>query len=278
VNQHASNDTSITLPNEVNDGLTYSSYLQLRQLLRLQVPRSEPPEHDEMLFIIIHQTYELWFKLLLHELEKIKRDFSSNNLYGAIHTFHRCRTIMKTLVGQLDILETMTPMSFTSFRDRLERASGFQSTQFRELEFMLGYKRANVLKYLPPDSEASAAVERRLHERSVIDHFYDFLASQGVRLDSAAASRDWTAPAEPHPDVQAGLLRLYSSRPDLVILFELMTDFDEGFQEWRYRHVKVVERTIGSKSGTGGSPGVEFLKKSLFQPVFADLWAIRHKM
>src|SRR5438552_5500437 len=120
--------------------LTYASYLDLEKLLALQKPRSSPPEHDETLFIIIHQTYELWFKLLLHEFEKIKRDFSAGELYGAIHTFKRCRTIMKTLVGQLDILETMTPMSFTSFRDRLETASGFQSSQFRELEFVLGYK------------------------------------------------------------------------------------------------------------------------------------------
>src|SRR6185295_12119455 len=132
-------------------GLIYSTYLKLPDLLQLQQPRSSPPEHDEMLFIIIHQTYELWFKLLLHELEKVKGGFSTNDLYGAIHTIHRCRTIMKTLVGQLDILETMTPMSFTSFRDRLETSSGFQSYQFRELEFVLGYKRPNVLHYYPPD-------------------------------------------------------------------------------------------------------------------------------
>src|SRR5690349_9541824 len=121
--------------------LTYKSYLQLDKMLELQTPQSKPPEHDEMLFIVIHQVYELWFKLLLHELGKIKRDFSANDLFGAIHTWKRARTVLKTLVGQLDILETMTPMSFTSFRDRLQDASGFQSRQFRELEFALGYKR-----------------------------------------------------------------------------------------------------------------------------------------
>jgi tryptophan 2,3-dioxygenase len=258
--------------------LTYSSYLCLPELLTLQQPQSTPPEHDEMLFIVIHQTYELWFRLMLHELEKVKRDFSSGDLYGAIHTIHRCRTIMKTLVGQLDILETMTPMSFTSFRDRLDTASGFQSTQFRELEFTLGYKRKNVLKYLPAGGEVHAAVERRLHERSVVDHFYDFLEKQGSTIPAELRDRDVTEPAVANEHVQQGLLLLYKSRPDLVILFEVMTDFDEGFQEWRYRHVKLVERTIGSKTGTGGSPGVEFLKKSLFMPVFADLWAIRHKL
>src|SRR5260370_39274864 len=127
--------------------LTYSTYLKLDELLRLQVPRSDPPEHDEMLFIIAHQAYELWFKLQLHELEKIRSDFVANNLYGAIATFKRCRTIMKVMVEQVDILETLTPMSFNSFRDRLATASGFQSSQFREFEFMLGYKRADVLRY-----------------------------------------------------------------------------------------------------------------------------------
>ena len=258
--------------------LTYSGYLHVPQLLSLQQPRSQPAEHDEMLFIVIHQTYELWFKLMLHEIEKIKQDFSGGDLYGAIHTFHRCRTIMKTLVAQVDILETMTPMSFTSFRDRLERASGFQSTQFRELEFVLGYKRSSVIKFLPPDAEMSEAVNRRLRERSIVDHFYDFLAHHGVAIPPELRQRAVTEPAVADEHVQEGLLRLYETRPDLVILFEGMTDFDEGFQEWRYRHVKLVERTIGSKHGTGGSPGVEFLKKSLFQPVFADLWAIRHRM
>src|SRR5688572_31601577 len=119
-------------PAKSEEPLNYAAYLALPQLLGLQQPRSSPAEHDETLFIIIHQTYELWFKLLLHELDKIKRNFTGNDLYGAIHTFHRCRTIMKTLVGQLDILETMTPMSFASFRDRLETSSGFQSHQYRE--------------------------------------------------------------------------------------------------------------------------------------------------
>src|SRR5262245_21306406 len=129
--------------------LTYSSYLQLPELLELQQPRSIPPEHDEMLFIVIHQVFELWFKLLLHETGKVERDFSGNDLYGAIATWKRLRTILKTLVGQLDILETMTPMSFASFRDRLDTASGFQSFQFREIEFAFGYKRAQVTGSMP---------------------------------------------------------------------------------------------------------------------------------
>jgi len=257
--------------------LTYAEYLQIDRLLALQQPKSEPPEHDETLFIVIHQVYELWFKLLLHEIEKIKTDFSSNNLFGAIHTLKRVRTVMKTLVGQLDILETMTPMSFTSFRNRLEDASGFQSAQFRELEFVLGYKRPETLKYQP----GTATVEhlkKRLNERSLMDHFYDFLSLQGAAVPDSARHRLPEVGTQPDERVQEILFELYTTKPSLAILFELMTDFDEGLQEWRYRHIKLVERTIGAKRGTGGSPGVEFLKQSLFKPIFPDLWAIRHRL
>jgi tryptophan 2,3-dioxygenase len=258
--------------------LTYTEYLKINQLLALQEVKSDPPEHDEMLFIIIHQTYELWFKLLLHEFEKICRDFSDNDLYGAIATFQRARTVMKTLVTQLDILETMTPMSFTAFRGRLETSSGFQSAQFREFEFILGHKRPEVIKYCRATPDVCARLERRLRERSVVDRFYDFLAKRGIEIPVELRANDPTLATTPNAQVQEGLFRLYKTRPDLAILFELMTDFDEGQQEWRYRHVKLVERTIGNKHGTGGSLGVEFLKKSLFQPVFPDLWAIRHRL
>jgi len=258
--------------------LTYWNYLNLSTLLDLQKVQSDPPEHDETLFIVIHQVYELWFKLVLHEFEKIKRDFAENNLFGAIATFKRARTIMKTLVGQLDILETMTPMSFTSFRDRLDTASGFQSAQFRELEYVLGYKRPEMLQYQDPTTPQYVRLEQRLRERSVVDYFYEFLAHRGVAIPTEVRTQEVTQAARPNVDVQDGLYRLYRTQPDLAILFELMTDFDEGWQEWRYRHVKVVERTIGSKKGTGGTLGVEFLKKSLFQPLFADLWAIRHRL
>jgi len=258
--------------------LTYSSYLHLEELLKLQVPRSRPPEHDEMIFIVVHQAYELWFKLQLHEIEKIKREFRDNDTYGAISTFKRCRTIMKVMVEQIDIIETLTPTSFNSFRDRLETASGFQSYQFREFEFALGYKRSELMQFLPPDSPGRKALERRLNEPSVVDVFYTFLAHHGVTIPDELRMRDVTLPSVANDVVEEGILRLYTSQPDLEILFELMTDFDEGIQEWRYRHIKLVERSIGSKRGTGGSLGVEFLKKSLFLPVFPDLWAIRHKL
>jgi tryptophan 2,3-dioxygenase len=258
--------------------LTYATYLHLDQLLSLQQPRSRPEEHDEMLFIVSHQAYELWFKLQLHELEKVRTDFVQNHLYGAIASFKRVRTIMKVMVEQVDILETLTPMSFRSFRDRLEDASGLQSAQFREFEFVLGNKRPEVMRLQQPDSPAHQRLVQRLHERSVVDCFYDFLELRGVIIPAELRGRDVTLPTVANALVEDGILRLYRSQPDLEILFELMTDFDEGFQEWRYRHIKLVERTIGSKRGTGGSQGVEFLKQTLFHPVFPDLWAIRHKL
>jgi tryptophan 2,3-dioxygenase len=227
--------------------LNYSSYLKLSQLLELQEPKSDPAEHDEMLFIVIHQVYELWFKLSLHELDKFNSDLSSGRLFDGMATLKRLRMVLKTLVGQLDILETMTPMSFTAFRDRLEQASGFQSAQFREFEF------------------------------PVVDHLYDFLELNGIAVPHALRRVDPPHCTEASPELQRDLLDLYRRRPEVAALFESMLDIDEGLQEWRYRHVKLVERTIGSKRGTGGSLGVEFLKRSLFQPIFPDLWAIRHE-
>jgi tryptophan 2,3-dioxygenase len=257
--------------------LTYADYLMLPQLLEMQRPRSEPAEHDEMLFIVIHQVYELWFRLVLHETGKLNRDLSSNDLYGAIATLKRIRTVWKTAVQQLDILETMTPLSFASFRDRLDTASGFQSTQFREIEFAWGYKRPELARpgATAPDVERLKA---RLLDRSVMDHLYDFLEQRGVRIPDEVRRKDVTAPTQPSRELQDELLRVYQAQPELVILFELLMDFDEGFQEWRYRHVKLVERTIGAKHGTGGSAGVEFLKRTLFQPLFPDLWAVRYRM
>ena len=258
--------------------LTYARYLKLDALLALQQPASDPPEHDETLFIVIHQVYELWFRLLIHEFEKVRRDFTAGELFGAIATWKRVRMVLKTLVAQIDVLETMTPMSFLTFRDRLEAASGFQSVQFRELEFMLGNKRPEMIERLPKGDPARDLLERRLRERSVTDHFYDFLASVGIEVPEALRRRDVRQPNEPDAEIQEALIRLYRERPDVAGLLELMTDFDEGLQEWRYRHVMMVQRTIGNKMGTGGSLGAEYLKSTLFKPVFPDLWLIRNRL
>ena len=257
--------------------LTYTSYLELDRLLDLQHARSDPPEHDEMLFIVIHQVYELWFKLLLHEMDRAKGELSRGETWEAAGVFKRVRMVLKTLVGQVDILETMTPMSFASFRNRLESASGFQSVQFRELEFMLGHKRPEMMVHVPEGSRARKLLERRLHERSIVDHLYDYLARRGAEIPEELRAKPVEAPTIPSPQLQDALVRIYLDDPAAAGLLELMTDIDEGLQEWRYRHVKMVERTIGNKMGTGGSSGVDFLKRSLFKPVFPDLWAIRDR-
>ena len=258
--------------------VTYASYLKLEQLLVLQEPKSSPEEHDELLFVVIHQVYELWFKLLLHETDKVMVDLRRGDLFGAIGTFKRMRTIMKTLVGQLDILETMTPLSFASFRSRLDTASGFQSYQFKELEFVFGYKRTRVTDAIPDAERGKAVALGRLGQPSVVDAFYQFLINRGGTVPADLLAKDVREPTRVDERVQEEIFRFYSTQPELVILFELMMDFDEGMQEWRYRHVKLVERTIGAKSGTGGSAGVEFLKASLFKPLFPDLWAVRYRM
>jgi len=258
--------------------IDYPTYLGLDALLDLQHPRSDPPEHDETLFIVFHQITELWFLQLLHELDKVRRDLPEGDVAAAIGTFTRVRRILKVVVDQLDVLETMTPMSFNAFRDRLDRSSGFQSMQFRELEFVLGYKRADVLDHFPPDLPGLDRARRRLAEPSVVDALHRLLAWRGVAIPAGIRNRPPTEPAPPSEEIQEGILRLYRSDVELRVLFELMTDLDELLQLWRYRHVKLVERTIGNTSGTGGSLGVAFLRDTLFRPVFPDLWAIRHQL
>jgi tryptophan 2,3-dioxygenase len=258
--------------------LNYASYLHLDKLLQLQEARSTPAEHDELLFIVTHQSTELWLKELLHEFDKVKTDFSAGLVAGASATLTRARRILRVLVQHLDVLETMTPLSFSLFRHRLEHASGFQSMQFRELEFVLGIKRAGALDHYPPELAGIETARQRLAERTVVDHLYLLLQRKGVAVPQELFTGDITQPTQPNRVVQDGILMLYISDGEMRVLFELMTDVDEGFQEWRYRHVKMVERTIGNKEGTGGSLGVEFLKASLFVQAFPDLWAIRHRL
>jgi tryptophan 2,3-dioxygenase len=259
--------------------LTYSSYLRLDDLLSIQVEKSgdgdEPAEHDEMLFIIIHQVYELWFKQVLHELDYVRERLARGDLPRVLHSMKRILTILKVLVAQLDILETMTPLDFLAFRVRLAEASGLQSYQFRELEFLLGNKREEVFDRYPTGSDARARIERRFGEPTLWDAVLGFLDASGYPMPASALERDVTRPIEPSPEVQVELIRLYRSDPQLVPLCERLIDLDEGLQEWRYRHVKMVERTIGSKHGTGGTTGAPYLATSLNRPIFPDLWAIR---
>jgi tryptophan 2,3-dioxygenase len=231
-----------------------------------------------MLFIVIHQVYELWFKEILHELDYLQQLLERDDTPRAQHTLKRILTILKVLVAQLDILETMTPLEFLSFRDRLESGSGFQSFQFRELEFALGVKQSGRVEHYPEGSEARRRLETRYAQPSLWDSFIRYLSRKGYEIPSEQLSRDVTQPVEPSPEVQRILIEIYRKDPALSEMCERMVDLDEGVQEWRYRHVKMVQRTIGTKSGTGGSAGAEYLATTLSRPVFPDLWVIRTEL
>ncbi|MEJ2540783.1 MAG: tryptophan 2,3-dioxygenase family protein [Gemmatimonadota bacterium] len=258
--------------------VTYGSYLKVDELLALQRPRSDGPEHDELLFIVIHQVYELWFKEMLHELDYAVRLLAEDDGYRVLHTLKRILTILKVQVSQVDILETMTPTEFLSFRERLDAASGFQSDQFRQIEFVLGHKHPNIPTRVPEGSRARAELERRLHEPSLWRAFLGYLARTGHPVPADALSRPAAEPTGAHPGVQEVLVQVYREDPAKAELCERMVDLDEGIQEWRYRHVKMVQRTIGSKRGTGGSEGSRYLMATLMQPLFPDLWEIRGQL
>lgn len=260
--------------------LTYVSYLKLEQLLSAQSPqsrRAEGFEHDEMLFIIIHQVYELWFKQLLHESDYLQKRLLANDTSRSLHTLRRMLTILKTVVGQIDILETMTPLEFNSFRSYLETSSGFQSVQFREMEFVLGYKRQSILKHIPETVFGYERLMERYHEPTLWDTFLHYLNLNGYNVPAEQLNRDVTQPITPSSAVQRLLIEVYRHNPVINRICERFVDLDEGIQEWRYRHVKMVERTIGSKRGTGGSSGVKYLSTTL-KPLFPDLWAIRAEL
>ncbi|HEX3235930.1 MAG TPA: tryptophan 2,3-dioxygenase family protein [Gemmatimonadales bacterium] len=257
---------------------SYAEYLKVNELLALQCPLSEGPEHDEMLFIVIHQVYELWFKEILHELDHLQDLLSRNDGARARGTLKRILTILKVMVAQLDILETMTPLEFLSFRDRLESGSGFQSFQFRELEFALGWKDQKAVERHPAGSEVRRRLERRLHSPSLWDGFLRHLAAGGVPVPRSDLERDVTRRVEPSPGLRDALIAVYRSQSAEAELCERLVDLDEGIMEWRYRHVKMVQRTIGTRRGTGGSAGADYLLATLNQPLFPDLWAIRTEL
>jgi tryptophan 2,3-dioxygenase len=267
----------MSLPSGNNDSFTYGSYLQIPELLSLQQcvsvdPESGQPEHDETLFIIIHQVYELWFKQILHELDLVVALLNDDQVNGARNHLKRVLKIMKTLVGQIDVLETMTPAQFASFRSFLANASGFQSAQFRELEFMLGIKDRIQLDWFT--GAEGARLTERYESPTIWDAFVNALHRDGFDIPAAVLDRDVRQPIVENRDLQATIVDRYSDE-GFAGLCETLTDLDEGLQEWRYRHVMMVRRTIGTKPGTGGSDGAAYLQSTLFRPAFPDLWAIR---
>jgi tryptophan 2,3-dioxygenase len=252
--------------------LTYTSYLALEEILGAQRPRSE--EHDEILFIVVHQVYELWFKQLIHELRYLQRMLEEGRDARASATFKRLLTILKLVVAQLDVIETMTPVQFLAFRERLESASGFQSGQFRELEAVLGRRDPGVLRAYHEGSIDYERVRSAMERPSVYDSFLRYLAARGYPVPNEILERDVTQPVQESEGVHAALLQVYRDDAAPAQLAERMVDFDEGFMEWRYHHVKMVERTIGARPGTGGY-GAEYLRSTLHKPFFPDLWTVR---
>jgi tryptophan 2,3-dioxygenase len=256
--------------------LTYSAYLALDELLAAQRPRSE--EHDEMLFIVIHQVYELWFKQLVHEFGQLQRTLTNGETAHAIHTLRRILTILKVIVAQIDVLETMTPRQFTSFRERLDASSGFQSAQFREVEAMLGRRDPRVFKHYPAGSAQRERIEAAMNRPSIFDAFLGYLVLHDYPVPQDRLHRDVSLPLEASPELQKTLLLVYKDDAGPAQICERLVDLDEGLQEWRYRHVKMVERTIGDKKGTGGSAGAAYLRTTLLTPIFPDLWAVRGEL
>jgi len=256
-----------------DSALTYTSYLAVDELLKLQRPLSAGPEHDEMLFIIIHQTYELWFKQMIHEFQEAQRALESGDSHYSLAILGRIRTILKVCVTQIDILETMTPLQFNAFRSYLSSSSGFQSAQFRMVEALLGRRDEKMAGHLPPDIQAQIKVITT--KNSVWDSALAYLSKRGHAIPQEVLSRNKSESYAANPAVQTVLLDVHRNDPESAMVCERLVDIDEGLQEWRYRHVKMVERTIGHKFGTGGSSGVGYLSSTLFNPTFPDLWEIR---
>jgi tryptophan 2,3-dioxygenase len=264
------------IPSGQSAALTYTSYLALEEILGAQRPRSD--EHDEMLFIVIHQVYELWFKQILHELELLQRCLEKGDTPHSVRTLRRVLTILKVVVAQIDVLETMTPRQFTSFRTRLDASSGFQSGQFRELEAVLGRRDRRMLTPYAKDSLAYERVTAAMARPAVFDSFLRYLAGAGYDIAAEHLTRDVGTQWTEDEGVQRVLIQVYADDSGPSTVADLLVDLDEGMQEWRYRHVKMVERTIGAKSGTGGSAGAAYLRTTLFHSVFPDLWAVRSQL
>jgi tryptophan 2,3-dioxygenase len=249
--------------------LTYGSYLRLDDLLSSQAPLTE--SHDELLFVIIHQVYELWFKQILHEAALLQTRLECGDSAGALATTHRIAKSLETGVGQLDILETMTPREFAAFRPELGGSSGFQSAQFRYLEAVLGRRDfgQGVI-----DPVLAGIVARRPLFASLLR----FLSSAAWPVQAAALEHDPREPWDGDPAVQQLLIEVYAEAGTAAEVCEALVDIDEGVQEWRYRHVKMVERIIGLRTGTGGSAGSAYLRSTLFRSAFPDLWEIRSRL
>ena len=263
---------------DLKDRLTYSGYLGLDRLLSAQQPLSDPPHHDEMLFIIQHQTSELWMKLLLHEIGAALEHVRSDELEPCFKILARVKQIQRQLFEQWAVLETLTPSEYAEFRGVLGGASGFQSPQYRALEFLLGNKNADMLKVFAHEPKVHGWLKGYLDQPSLYDEFLRYLSRRGLPVPAAKVERDWAEPYEADPEVTEVFRLIYTDREthwDAYEMAEKLIDIEESFQLWRFRHMKTVERVIGHKRGTGGSSGVSFLKRALDLQFFPELIDVR---
>jgi tryptophan 2,3-dioxygenase len=258
--------------------LSYGSYLRVQEMLGMQQLRSDPAQHDELLFIVIHQVYELWFKQILHEIDGVVARLQGDDVLGATRLLRRCIEIQRVLVSQITVLETMSPTDFLTFRDHIMPASGFQSAQFREIEFVSGSKDPGMLVHARPTPEERERLQARLDNPSVRDAFYEVCRRRGFDIPEPAddEAEEVRQEARDRRVVQlATIYRDQASHFDLFLLCEALVEYDEMFTLWRLRHVQMVERVIGWKPGTGGSSGAAYLRTTVERRFYPDLWDLR---
>jgi len=257
-------------------GMSYGDYLQLDTLLVAQKPCSA--EHDEMLFVIIHQTMELWMKAMLHELEAARANVRDDDLDSAFKQLARVSRIQAQMIQSWDVLATMTPADYSSFRDSLGQSSGFQSAQYRLIEFLLGNKQPQMIKPHAHKPELVGRLEAALAAPSLYDESIRLLARRGLAIDPAVLERDVSSKYQANPSVQAAWLAVYRAPEtywDLYQLAEELVDIEDAFQQWRFRHLRSVQRIMGFKRGTGGTSGAGYLSKAMEIMFFPDLWDLR---
>lgn len=266
---------------DFSERMSYGGYLRLDILLNAQQPLSKPMHHDEMLFIVQHQTSELWMKLLIHELRAALAYVQQDKLEPCFKILSRVKLIQRQLFDQWAILETMTPSEYAEFRPVLGNSSGFQSFQYRTIEFLLGNKNRRMADVFQHDATLHQQIVQDLETPSLYDAFLQFLARKGFAVPSECVERDWSLPYTAHEGVVSVVLSIYQNPEkhwDAYEMCEKLVDIEESFQLWRFRHMKTVERVIGYKTGTGGSSGVGFLKKALDLTFFPELLQVRTRL
>ncbi|AZS35703.1 Tryptophan 2,3-dioxygenase [Microbacterium lemovicicum] len=266
---------------DFSDRMSYGGYLGLDRLLGAQHPLSDPEHHDELLFIIQHQTTELWLKLVIHELASAREAMAADLLPVALKRMARIKHIQNVMIQQWSVLATLTPTEYAQFRNDLGNSSGFQSAQYRAVEFALGNKNEKMLSVFDSDPTARAMLERELHRPTLYDEFLRLAARRGLEVPSHILERDITKPYSANDDLVPVIQAIYEGTEqywDLYEACEELVDLEDNFQLWRFRHLRTVSRTIGMKVGTGGSSGVDFLQRALSLTFFPELYAVRTRI